>query len=86
MGLELEIKKLFNNKLMHQYRSRKWQHQIHVDLMSIQNFHAQLDYDRAFRHGKESGIEISDKKYEKHIPKPKNNFKTRLKFLFTGNF
>ena len=72
MDLKREIEKLYNGKLIHQFRNRKWKGVLSEELNRLVNIYSSQFYKYGFKTGVLS------------VPKPDPTFRNRIKFLFTG--
>lgn len=77
-----EVLNYFDKKLMFQYKKESWQNNISK---AVGNMLAELHYKAVVTATAKADAE-NDAKYKDFIKKPSNDFKTRLKFLFTGKF
>lgn len=76
------VLKYFEKKLMFQYKNESWQNNISN---AVGNMLAELNYKAIVETTKEVMTSFEEK-YKNHILQPQTDFRTRLKFLFTGKF
>lgn len=83
-----EVYDFFKKKLIHQFRTPKWEKIIEEDLTNIVDDSVdricKKHFDRGFIDGQNTGVIRTRKQFENYIQKPSDNFKTRINFLFTG--
>tara|TARA_R110001599_G_scaffold51711_1_gene145174 strand:- start:273 stop:566 length:294 start_codon:yes stop_codon:yes gene_type:complete len=87
-----EIYEFFTGKLIHQFRTPKWEKIIEDDLneiigtylSTVKNRSTKNGFNRGYLDGVNVGTIRTNEKFKNYIPKPESNIKNRIKFLFTG--
>ena len=78
-------------RLMHQYKSIKWQNSLRDSVASIAIDDINEVADDSYKKGSDSGVRTATEEFKNfkesvknHVPAPKTGFGSRMKFLFTG--